>query len=209
MVQFRALLHQLDSTGSNLRSEMQELLIKISEEKTILPDDFRVAPPKKNLRIISRTSEKKEKSEKKSVVEIARTIKTKENSFVPALTRDEQAAVDFYKAVRKDKKKKMDNEDDSDQDHEVSKDDVDDKQDEESTEEIGKRAINYQIAKNKGLTPHRSKEQRNPRVKHRNKFRKAKIRRKGAVREVRKEITKYGGEISGIKAGVVKSVKLR
>lgn len=47
--------------------------------------------------------------------------------------------------------------------------------------EGGKRAITYQIAKNKGLTPHRKKEQRNPRVKHRNKFRKAKIRRKGAV----------------------------
>lgn len=29
--------------------------------------------------------------------------------------------------------------------------------------------------------PHRKKEQRNPRVKHRNKYRKAKIRRKGAV----------------------------
>lgn len=44
-----------------------------------------------------------------------------------------------------------------------------------------KRGITYQIAKNKGLMPSRKKEQRNPRVKHRNKFRKAKIRRKGAV----------------------------
>ncbi|XP_017876914.1 something about silencing protein 10 [Ceratina calcarata] len=72
-----------------------------------------------------------------------------------------------------------------------------------------KRAITYQIAKNKGLTPHRKKEQRNPRVKHRNKYRKANIRRKGAVREVRKEITRYAGEISGIKAGVKKSIKLK
>lgn len=39
------------------------------------------------------------------------------------------------------------------------------------------------MAKNKGLTPHRKKEQRNPRVKHRMKYRKAVIRRKGAVRE--------------------------
>src|SRR5687767_12311752 len=37
-----------------------------------------------------------------------------------------------------------------------------------------KRQINYQILKNKGLTPHRKKEQRNPRVKHRNKYEKAK-----------------------------------
>merc|ERR1712071_375901 len=34
-------------------------------------------------------------------------------------------------------------------------------------EVVGKRGINYQISKNKGLTPHRPKEQRNPRVKHR------------------------------------------
>lgn len=48
-------------------------------------------------------------------------------------------------------------------------------------DEFEKRAITYQIAKNKGLTPYRKKDQRNPRVKHRNKFRKAKIARKGAV----------------------------
>ncbi|XP_076642364.1 UTP3 small subunit processome component Sas10 isoform X2 [Halictus rubicundus] len=76
-------------------------------------------------------------------------------------------------------------------------------------ESEGKRGITYQIAKNKGLTPHRKKEQRNPRVKHRNKYRKAKIRRKGAVREVRKEIIRYAGEISGIKASVKKSIKLK
>ncbi|RZC40431.1 something about silencing protein 10, partial [Asbolus verrucosus] len=75
--------------------------------------------------------------------------------------------------------------------------------------EVSKRAITYQIAKNKGLTPHRKKEQRNPRVKHRNKFRKAKIRRKGAVREVRTEISRYGGEVSGIKASVSKSIKFK
>lgn len=49
--------------------------------------------------------------------------------------------------------------------------------------ESSKRAITYEMAKNKGLTPHRKKEQRNPRVKHRMKYRKAVIRRKGAVRK--------------------------
>lgn len=52
---------------------------------------------------------------------------------------------------------------------------------EDQMKEDEKRGITYQIAKNKGLTPRRKKEQRNPRVKHRNKFRKAKIRRKGQV----------------------------
>lgn len=44
-----------------------------------------------------------------------------------------------------------------------------------------KRGITYQISKNKGLTPRRKKELRNPRVKNRMKYRKAKIRRKGQV----------------------------
>ena len=34
-------------------------------------------------------------------------------------------------------------------------------------------------------------------------------RRKGAVREVRKETTKYSGEASGIKAGLKKSVRIK
>ncbi|KAH0550293.1 something about silencing protein 10 [Cotesia glomerata] len=72
-----------------------------------------------------------------------------------------------------------------------------------------KRPITTQIAKNKGLTPYRKKELKNPRVKHRIKFRKANIRRKGAVREVRKELKRYDGEISGIKASVKKGIKLK
>ncbi|XP_072101253.1 something about silencing protein 10 isoform X4 [Mobula birostris] len=71
-----------------------------------------------------------------------------------------------------------------------------------------KRKITYQIAKNKGLTPKRKKIDRNPRVKHREKFRRAKIRRKGQVREVRREEQRYSGELSGIRAGVKKSIKL-
>ncbi|XP_036318712.1 something about silencing protein 10 [Rhagoletis pomonella] len=76
-------------------------------------------------------------------------------------------------------------------------------------DEDTRRGITYQMAKNKGLTPARKKESRNPRVKHRNKFRKALVRRKGAVRTVRKETTRYGGEISGIKATVSKGVKFK
>ncbi|XP_017870307.1 PREDICTED: something about silencing protein 10 [Drosophila arizonae] len=76
-------------------------------------------------------------------------------------------------------------------------------------EENERRGITYQMAKNKGLTPARKKELRNPRVKHRGKYRKALIRRKGAVRSVRKETKRYGGEISGIKATVTKSIKFK
>ncbi|VVC25892.1 Sas10/Utp3/C1D,Sas10 C-terminal domain [Cinara cedri] len=72
-----------------------------------------------------------------------------------------------------------------------------------------KRPITYQISKNKGLTPRRKKELRNPRVKNRMKYRKAKIRRKGQIREPRTEIRRYDGEISGIKVNLSKSIKIK
>lgn len=91
-----------------------------------------------------------------------------------------------------------------------SNDDEEEKQDDDETiEGDERRQITYQIAKNKGLTPYRKKELRNPRVKHRNKFRKALIRRKGAVRTVRKEIKRYDGEKFGIKASVKKGIKIK
>ncbi|EDW25808.1 GL14291 [Drosophila persimilis] len=94
-----------------------------------------------------------------------------------------------------------------DEDAQLMPDQQDDDEDPEA--EAVRRGITYQMAKNKGLTPHRKKELRNPRVKHRGKYRKALIRRKGAVRAVRKETQRYGGEMSGIKATVTKSVKFR
>lgn len=77
-------------------------------------------------------------------------------------------------------------------------------------EEIaGERAIGSTILKNRGLVAHKSKLNRNPRVKKREQYRKALIKRKGAVREVRTdEGHKYGGETTGIKAGLSRSRKL-
>lgn len=73
----------------------------------------------------------------------------------------------------------------------------------------GERAIGQAIMKNRGLVAHKSKLNRNPRVKKREQYRKALIRRKGAVREVRTdEGHKYGGETTGIKSGVSRSRKL-
>ncbi|KAH8264750.1 hypothetical protein KR044_013172 [Drosophila immigrans] len=100
------------------------------------------------------------------------------------------------------------------EDQAATDDDEDDEEqqldeDQPDVEELARRGITYQMAKNKGLTPHRKKELRNPRVKHRGKYRKALIRRKGAVRAVRTEVQRYGGEVSGIKAAVTKSVKFR
>lgn len=73
----------------------------------------------------------------------------------------------------------------------------------------GERAISRAILKNRGLVAHKAKINRNPRVKKREQYRKALIRRKGAVREVRKdEGHRYGGEGTGIKSGVSRSRKL-
>jgi U3 small nucleolar RNA-associated protein 3 len=73
----------------------------------------------------------------------------------------------------------------------------------------GERAISQTILKNRGLVPHKAKINRNPRVKKREQYRKAKIRRKGAVREVRTdEGHKYAGEQTGVKTGLSRSRKL-
>ena len=77
------------------------------------------------------------------------------------------------------------------------------------SEIIGDRAVNAQIMKNRGLVAHKAKINRNPRVKKREQYRKAIIRRKGAVRDVRTgEAHQYAGEQTGIKTGVTRSRKL-
>ena len=74
----------------------------------------------------------------------------------------------------------------------------------------GKRAIGYTIEKNKGLTPYRKKDVRNPRVKKRKAYEKAKKK----LRTVKRvysggQLGAYGGEMTGIKKGVVRSTKLK
>lgn len=58
---------------------------------------------------------------------------------------------------------------------------------------------------NRGLTPHRSKDHKNPRKRLRDKFAKAQIRRKGQVRSMREDGGGYAGEATGIKTSVSKS----
>ncbi|KAK3696555.1 something about silencing protein 10 [Vermiconidia calcicola] len=74
----------------------------------------------------------------------------------------------------------------------------------------GKRKITYAIEKNKGLTPHRKKDVRNPRVKKRKKFDEKK-KKLGSIKPVYmggEGRGGYGGELTGIKKGLVKSTKL-
>lgn len=74
----------------------------------------------------------------------------------------------------------------------------------------GPRSLTRAILANKGLTPHRSKSVRNPRVKKRQKFEKAKKKvasQKAIYKGGIGDTGKYGGEKSGI-SKVVKSIRL-
>ncbi|EPX71625.1 U3 snoRNP-associated protein Utp3 [Schizosaccharomyces octosporus yFS286] len=73
-----------------------------------------------------------------------------------------------------------------------------------------KRGITRDIATNRGLTPHRPKENRNPRLKKRMRYEKAK-KKLGSKKAIYKGPPKhgYGGEETGIKAGLVKSIKFQ
>jgi U3 small nucleolar RNA-associated protein 3 len=84
---------------------------------------------------------------------------------------------------------------------------------EEVIGEDGRRMISYQISKNKGLTPHRKKSVRNPRVKKKEKYKEKqkKLKSMMPVFDSKKKQAggaNYGGELTGIKKGLVRSRKL-
>ncbi|KAK6500365.1 hypothetical protein TWF481_010708 [Arthrobotrys musiformis] len=116
----------------------------------------------------------------------------------------DQDALDYYNAVASksimDKmKKKLQKEAAQTKDRVVETETID--------PETGKRAIGYTIEKNKGLTPHRKKDVRNPRVKKRKKFEAAK-KKLGSKKAVYKAPTgAYSGEATGIRTKLIKSVK--
>ncbi|KAK1968474.1 Sas10 domain-containing protein [Colletotrichum sublineola] len=76
--------------------------------------------------------------------------------------------------------------------------------------EDGKRKITYAIEKNKGLTPKRKKEVRNPRVKKRMKYeeKQKKLRSMMPTWKGGEPKGGYGGELSGITTGIVRARKL-
>jgi len=73
---------------------------------------------------------------------------------------------------------------------------------------IDHRAASYEIMTNRGLRPHRKKVNRNPRVKKREAYDKALLKRKSQVREGDTSGSgrvAYGGELTGIKANLSRS----
>ena len=74
----------------------------------------------------------------------------------------------------------------------------------------GKRGATNAMLKNKGLTVRRKKEQRNPRVRRRMQYERAQQKLVSAgVRKATPAATSYGGEATGIKRNVARSVPLK
>ncbi|XP_074500263.1 something about silencing protein 10 [Sebastes fasciatus] len=186
LLTYRNLINELSSVDARLAPQFRKLL---SGEETN-GTTSRPAEGKK-----TRVSSKKEKASGETAPEVE---KDSDSDL------DEEAALRFYRDVAERSKLKRKGSEPEPVELEENEDEVEVEEDPDA-----KRGITYQMAKNKGLTPKRKKIDRNPRVKHREKFRRAKIRRKGQVRDVRREETRYSGERSGIRAGVKKSTKLK
>ncbi|XP_034536458.1 something about silencing protein 10 [Notolabrus celidotus] len=185
LLTYRNLINELGAVDARLAQQYRQLLADEEREETL----DRPAEGKK-----TKVSIKKDKDSAKALQEVGEDSDSE---------LDEEAALRFYRDVEQRVKLKR-------KSNVPEAEELEENEDEEQElDPDAKRGITYQMAKNKGLTPKRKKIDRNPRVKHREKFRRAKIRRKGQVREVRKEETRYSGEQSGIRAGVKKSVKLK
>ncbi|KAL8805282.1 MAG: hypothetical protein Q9182_002050 [Xanthomendoza sp. 2 TL-2023] len=80
----------------------------------------------------------------------------------------------------------------------------------ENVGEDGKRGITYSIMKNQGLAPKRKKDVRNPRVKKRKKYedKKKKLSSTRPVYKGGEGRGGYKGELTGIKGGLIRSIKL-
>ncbi|KIM43375.1 hypothetical protein M413DRAFT_444202 [Hebeloma cylindrosporum] len=74
-------------------------------------------------------------------------------------------------------------------------------------ETSGPRSLTRAILKNRGLTPHRSKSVRNPRVKKREKFEKAKKKISSQKAVYKGGLSQSGGKYDGEKSGITKVVK--
>ncbi|KAK2172119.1 hypothetical protein NP493_991g00056 [Ridgeia piscesae] len=222
LVQYRNLIKQLTSADSAIEREIDTVLQRMEKGEDIST----MHGDGKRQKIIRVSTKKKDKpSAKKKLSELvdeAEELETEADVSKEATkgrkgrfeTHDEKEALEYYNMMKAGRKRKA--EDDEEEEGGESGDEMgaDDNEEEivgnENMEAAdGKRGITYQIEKNKGLTPKRNKVNRNPRVKNRMKYRKAKIRRKGQVRPYRPELQRYGGEASGIKAGVIKSVKFK
>lgn len=193
LVQMRQLLIQLeDKYVSIVKPQLEILLEELHDGKDVV---IRIPGEEKKVEI------KKKKLKMMKSME----VDDEDDLDLDDIKLDESSDDENNVPTKEEDDESDDNDDEKDMEAEIEGGEI-----EEAGEGgIAKRPITYQIAKNKGLKQFRKKELRNPRVKHKLKYKKALIRRKGAIRTVRKEVKRYGGEMSGIKATVKKGIKIK
>ncbi|XP_055643639.1 something about silencing protein 10 [Toxorhynchites rutilus septentrionalis] len=200
MVQMKQLLLELDQKYANtIKSQVETILEHIASGKELVFSDEPIAEkvesPKKKKLAALQNIEKYEQQE-----EGDQSDEDSDDDFSGEDVSDDEE-------ISSAKKLRLESES---EDEQLPGDEAMDEDQEETMDDAeGKRKITYQMAKNKGLTAHKKKEHRNIRVKNRRKFQKALVRRKGAIRPVRTETTRYAGEATGIKAYVKRSVKIK
>ncbi|KAJ3298785.1 hypothetical protein HDU79_006828 [Rhizoclosmatium sp. JEL0117] len=122
---------------------------------------------------------------------------------------EDDEALAYYNAVAGAKKARKDAKEEKFQEYKKSLEDDYLYDDNDLVEPGHKRKTGWTIDANKGLTPRRKKEDRNSRVKIRNKFAK-KLKKLSSVKAIVKDkatIGAYRGETTGIKSNLAKSVK--
>lgn len=229
LLQYKKLLTELEPLDERLKPEIEELLTKSqilrqngtqkendskadsSQEQSKKPqksvklssllddsdDDYGEAGDGKNENKAKKTSEKGKEGK---LNKLQKGIKGKRKMEEDV---EETDPLEYYEAVRLQKKMKREAKEAA---YRFTPEQYDAK--EEESEE-GKRGITYEISQNKGLTAKKKKELRNPRVKHRRKFYKAQIKRKSQVLPVVNEQNRYGGEMTGIRSHLTRSIKIK
>ena len=230
LVQYRQLLDSLKPMDEIVMPGVEALLERLDlgdEVSTLVREERRRARrkaeggKKKKLSLAHKEEDQVVPEKKKKRKRKNKDVEEDALENISGLTQDERMAVELYNVIKKSRKNEdldesADEGDDLieslDRDEEASGEETigattnDGAEYDEEGEE--KRAVTYKMAKNKGLMPKRSKLQRNPRLKNRMKFEKATKKRKGAVRPIRDQQSKYSGEAFGVNARVKKGVKL-
>lgn len=199
LVKYKQLLAQMEPLDERMNIEIVDLLtnVDINEGKYMTDVKKRKAADESDtdqLMDLLRKKTDSKKSKKKKMV----------NNEQPDQEEEVIDPLEYYNKIKEQKElrnlKDTEESGDIDNDDDVDYDDLD---------EDGKRRITYEMSKNKGLIRKRRKELKNPRVKHKMKFKKAKIKHKSQVREVQRETVRYGGEMTGIKSTLSRSVKIK
>ncbi|XP_060605929.1 something about silencing protein 10-like isoform X2 [Ruditapes philippinarum] len=207
LLQYRNIMKQLEPLDEQMKEEIDEIVEKLNNGEDV-EFDKNIEKTRTFVRIKEKDRKAHAKKHKEKVVTPG-AVKEDSKNEKRYETKGEREALEYYEMMKAGRPELSDEDEEQDRESDKEGEDNNEEQDDGDEDMDGKRGISYQIEKNKGLTAHKKKELRNPRVKHRMKYRKAKIRRKGQYREPRTEMHKYGGEISGIRAGIKRSVKLK